>query len=401
MPFKNQTFYPPKPNGLVKFILKCLWPVLSPPLTAGGFTLKINAEDFERLQSISNQPCFIFPNHPTTTDPLVIYKLGEKLKKNFYFVSAFEHFIDQNKWQGLLLQRMGCYSIIRGKTDKKSFDCTLDIIKNNLGPLVIFAEGEVSNANDIMLPFQEGVVQLAQLAHRQLNKLQPNASAFICPVFVQYDYPKIGLETALTKSILRLENELKILNASSSLYQRLLEIGQVLLHAASLELGMTLPENIDWPEKRELIQESILKKLQGLFGITPEENATTVEQVRQVVTRINTAILNEDEQASPYVKRRLSIRNQFLRQFYPLTDRILHFLTLYPNYLTTQEVNHRYVELVMRYEKEVFGKILFRHPKTAQVFVAQPIELNAQRPIERGDIFSQIQVFYQTRATQH
>lgn len=399
---KSSHFYPPKPNGWVKNFIGLLWPWIHQPLTAGGFDLKVNDADLNRLKLIINQPCFIFPNHPTTTDPLVIFRLGYLLKKNFYFVAAFEHFNGPSKLQRWLLQFMGCYSIIRGKTDKPSFDCTLNIIKNNLGPLVIFAEGEVSNANDIMLPFQEGVVQLAQLSHRQLNKAQQNSSVYLCPVFVQYEYSEAGFEKALLKSIVQLEKQLAITaEKNSPIYDRLLNIGNVLLEAASLELGIALPENRDWPEKRAMIQHSILSKLQGILSITPDENATPIQQVRQIVALVNTALVNEPRSASPFVMQKIKNRNDFLRQFYALTDRVLHFITLYPNYLPPNEINHRYAELVMRYEKEVFGKINFRQSKAAQLIVAEPIELTNETPLTKEQILERIQAFYQQHAKLH
>jgi hypothetical protein len=84
---------------------------------------------------------------------------------------------------------------------------------------------------------------------------------------------------------------------------------------------------------------------------------------------------SELEETSLYTKRLYNHQKAILRNFYEDLDRIVNFIAIYDGYLKPDMEEARYVELIRRLEKEVFGNFRMLHPRKAHVTIQEPIDL--------------------------
>jgi 1-acyl-sn-glycerol-3-phosphate acyltransferase len=133
------TFCPPKPNPFFQNGLKPFLPFLF-RFNLGGFAVQIDRDSLARLKAIRGDRMLLMPNHPAQWDPWAMFELAKRTRNNFFFVAAREVFDWHNGVQGWFMQRMGCYSVVRGASDKESFKTTKDILAHNRGPVLFFVE---------------------------------------------------------------------------------------------------------------------------------------------------------------------------------------------------------------------------------------------------------------------
>src|SRR5262249_56844355 len=107
------------------------------------------------------------PNHPSSNDPLIALWMARRLGRAFNYLACRELF---EGFYGWVIQRLGCYSILRGTMDREAVRTTIALLAEQDRQVVIFPEGEIYGHNDMLLPFQAGVVQMGFMAVDRLEK---------------------------------------------------------------------------------------------------------------------------------------------------------------------------------------------------------------------------------------
>ena len=257
-------FVPPKENALVIGVAKWLLPVLMRRLLKIS-QLDIDTASLTRLKAIHGFSTVLVPNHVNDADPYVLFALSKHLGEPFRYLAAQESFYAQagGRLRGFLLQRLGCYSVVRGAVDRDSFRMTRRIVATGERKLVAFAEGEISRQNDTVMPFESGVVQLCFWAMDDMKKAGEVKPVYLVPVALKYIYQK-DMSDEIEKALTRLERRIRPENSSPSddSYDRLRNVGATLLETLAKEYQLRLSEDSSLNERIQLLRGHILSQME-------------------------------------------------------------------------------------------------------------------------------------------
>jgi 1-acyl-sn-glycerol-3-phosphate acyltransferase len=373
-------FKPPLPNPLVQKIFTWLLPFINGRVL-NGLRVEIDAASLERLNAIRGQRCLLLPNHPSEWDPCVMFEMGRRLKENFFFVAAREVFDYSYGLRGWFFQRLGVYSLVRGSNDRKSLKTSMDILAQNKGRLVIFVEGEISNQNESLLPLETGVVQLALMAlndcYKQGGKnLEQVPSLYVCPVAIRYVYDSDGLEEAIDEAVNRLELAVDVTEKANSRHDRLKALSKAMLVGAAAQFGYDLNPEFSTVANMVGLSDFMLTKLEQIINLPPEATLSHLDRIRRIRNTVDKILGQPQEDgSSAYQKRLFEHQKAVLKHFYQDLDRAVNFVAIYDGYLHPDMDAARYVQLLRRLEKEVFGHFILAHPRTGHVRVMPPIDL--------------------------
>jgi 1-acyl-sn-glycerol-3-phosphate acyltransferase len=375
-------FFPPQPSFLTEKLIKASLPLIFKEFL-GEFSVYIEPNSMQKLETIKNERCLLLPNHPTPWDPWAMVFLSKKIRKSFFYVVAREIFERQWGIPGKLLQRMGCYSVIRGALDKDSFWTTKEILAQNRGLLTIFVEGEISNQNDSLLPLEPGIVQLAFLALQELYKQQSKAdmdqlpSLYLCPIAIKYFYSPHGLVKTIENAIQSLEKATGLSANGKGHYERIQALGLRVLEEAAKQLGYALNRTDSLMEQICGLEDFMLTQLEQAVNLQYDPHLRYLGRVRRIRNTVDRIVKEPTEPLTSYQHRLHDHQKALLKNFYWDLDRIVNFIAIYDGYVHPEMKLERYVEVIRRLEKEVFGHYCLQHPRTAVVQVRDPINLKS------------------------
>ncbi len=366
---KKQTFLPPRPNHLFISLIKAFTPILF-RFMLSGLKVQIPEESLQKLKQYSGKSLLILPNHPTAEDPYVLIELSKRLGINFYSVAAREVFDLDGGLRGLFFQWLGAYSLIRGAADRESFKTTKDILIKGTNPLVIFIEGEISNENDTLIPFEPGVVQLAFKA--QEDKEEP---VHLLPLSIKYIYDS-GIEEIINNSIAALEKEVGLQSTKfTGTLERLNLVGGKLLEFQEKRLNLTGNGSVD--ERMNALRDKLLSKMEFFLDLKPDSKCSQLDRIRNIRNKMDKLIYSytEPENLSNYEERMVEHLRGTFKEFYDELDRLVNFLVLNEGYLSEKQTPERFVEVIRHFEKEVYGESKISFPRTAHLKAGEIISL--------------------------
>ncbi len=368
-------FKPPKPNLFVIKAVNAIIPLVN-RLYLKGMTLDIDPETIERLESTRDNPTLISPNHAASDDPYVMFLLSKQLSQPFYYMSAREVF-DRGNFLGIrsaVMQRCGVYSVVRGTADRNAFRTTHDILVEGKWPLVIFGEGEISHQNDTVMRFERGVAQLCFWAIDGMKKGEIDKPLYILPLGIKYRYTQDMwnvIDTALTN----LERSILPSDARTSAerYQRLRRIGIAMLSTLADEYQYKVEPTTSLNEHIQGLKEQILSHVEKILGIQSDNDVLT--RVRALKNIVDAEVYRDIDQMTTYERKIHEEQLQKFQQFYPDLDRLINFIAITDGYVAAEPSAERYLEVIFRLEKEVFGKGRMWGPRVASIRAGEPINL--------------------------
>jgi 1-acyl-sn-glycerol-3-phosphate acyltransferase len=355
-------FYPPIRNSFIIWLAQKLLPWVARLFLK--VDLVVPTYSLAKLQGLKGKPYLVLCNHPTFHDPMVMFLLSGRLKVPFYYLAAYEQF--QAPVQRWLYQRLGAYSIRRGLADRPSIAHTLEIMQERDCRLVIFPEGGCSFQNDTVMPFRSGGIQMALQAMARRVKAGKKARDFyVVPVSLKYRYTG-DMKGAIVRALNQLEQALDLSNGSADYYQRLRSIAHKLLSRYEQEYGITSNPGASWNDRIAALKSQVLQQCELRLGITPaphEPDRERVYRIRHLLSiRINTIL--PDGTDGWDVVRKASVR-------------MLNFDAIYDGYVAAHPTPERFLDTLVRFEREVF-EIDQPQPKghrQAIVQVGEPVNL--------------------------
>ena len=377
-------FFPRQTNlALIRFV-QAIAPCLAVCLFQ--FRLEIAPQDLARLRQYDGERMLLFPNHPSFHDPMVMFTLSRRLQQPFQFLAAHETFVKptvtfaispvlmpleriaQKQWFLRLfrafMQRLGMYSVRRGLPDRPSVAATLDLVSEPDCRLVIFAEGGCSFQNDTVMPYRSGGIQLAfQAMKRFAKRSAPIPDIYVLPVAIKYSYCR-NMAPIIRKTLARLETQLDLPKNGKTDYERLRAIAQSVLTNLEQEYGFPSPAtDPPWTERVTTLKQRAIEYCESPLGLTP-----TGSYLRERVYRIQHKLEELEEAGSP-----LPEQNAIRRA----AQRLLNFDAIYDGYVATLPTAERFLDTLIRLEREVFD--IDQPPskgfRRARVMVAEPINL--------------------------
>jgi hypothetical protein len=358
----------------------------------GGLSIHISDEDLDKLRQYRGERMLLLPNHPNGEEPFVLFDIATHLDEVFNFVAAREVFDWEHGFRGWLLRRVGAYSVIRGAADRESFMMTKKILTEGKNRLVIFIEGEISRGADTLIPFEPGVLQLAFWAQegllkeaaktqrRHSDRPQENYPAiYIAPVAIKYFYAP-GSGTVIEQSLANLEKALGLMtDPNAEWYPRIRAIGEKVLKVQEdLHQIVALP-GVSLTERVEAIKHRMLKKMELFLDLKPDPQATTLSRLREIRNTMDHLVHSYDDptEFTEYEKRMVEHHRLALSEFYKDLDRVVYFLTYDESYLKERQTPERFIDVLRRLEREVFGDAKLTYPRVANVKIGDVTNLKA------------------------
>ena len=366
-------FKPPKPNSLFIRVTQWLMPlVLRGPLKITK--LVIDPESLEQLREIADYPTVLVPNHADYADASIMFTLSKRLGNRFHYMCARETF--KGRIRSFFMQRLGVYSVTRGSIDREAFRTTRSLLTEGKHPLVIFAEGEISRQNDTVLPFESGVVQLCFWGLDDMTKADAIKPLYVVPIGIKYIYDE-EMWDEIEEALTRLEREILPQGSPTveDLYGRLRLIGAAIVSTLEREYKLRTSEDRSLNERIEQLREHILSQMEEFMGATPQTTVPSRTRVRSLKNLIDAEIYRETEELSAYERQIHEQRLEKFQEFYPDLNRLFNFIAIYDGYVGETQSPERFLEVITRIEREVFGDSKPRGPRIAFMRFGTPKNL--------------------------
>lgn len=368
-------FKPPKPNLSVIKVVNAIMPIVN-RFYLKGMTLDIDSETIERIESTRGNPTLISPNHAASDDPYTMFLLSKHIAQPFYYMAAREVF-DRGRFGGMrsaVMQWCGAYSVVRGTADRNAFRTTREVLSEGKWPLVIFGEGEISHQNDTVMRFERGVVQLCFWAIDDMKKGEIDKPLYVFPLGIKYRYTQDMwnvIDTALTnleRSILPSESR-----TSVERYERLRRIGIAILSTLADEYQYKVEPTAPLNNLIQGLKEQILSHVEKILGIQSDNDVLT--RIRALKNIVDAEVYRDIDQMTAYERKIHEEQLQKFQRFYPDLDRLINFIAITDGYVAEEPSPERYLEVIFRLEKEVFGKGSMQGPRVASIRAGEPINL--------------------------
>lgn len=378
-------FRPPRLSPTVVRLVHALTPTVARRLG------KIERMDFdpdglERLRALTGQRVVLCPNHPTGLDPVVLFRLSSLLGENFNYLACQEAFA--NPLKGWLMQRVGCYSIIRGTADRDSFRKSRELLTAGERWLVMFPEGEACGQNDTVMPFQEGIAHMAFWAMEELAKRGESPPLYVVPVALRYGYDH-DIRPELDQSLARLERKLNLHPATRdrephALYDRLRQVGEAVVATVEKEHGLRPTKEDSLDDRVQRLKEHLVARVASVLGVKLRAGESLLDRVRALFNAAD-RLMYEEPAGSEYERDLHRRRQQEVRPLYDDLERVLRFVATYDGYVRESMAPERFAEVLIRLEWEVFGKERCLAPRQVKVEVGEPLDLAEHGDAYRGD----------------
>ena len=353
---KTQTlFYPPRLNPtLVRFLQ-----MIAPYGVRWFYHLQlvVSPESLDKIKFLQSKSLILTPNHPTFQDPIVMFLLSAKLGQKFYYLAAYELF------QGLLawfLPQLGVYSIRRGLADRPSMKATFALLSNPDCPLVVFPEGGCSFQNDTVMPFRAGCLQIAfQALNQKVKQGESLPEKYVVPVSIKYKYTQ-DMGQAIAKTLKKLEQALNLIaQTNSTPYQRLRLIAKQVMVKIEQDYGLpaseTETESLSGEERIRRLRIKILENCEQQLGIKTNPNEMVRERTYKLENVLKTQVeqleSNEVNSESNLLTTESAINLELMEKS---VKRLLNFDAIYDGYVAENPTPERFLDTLIRLEREVF-----------------------------------------------
>lgn len=367
------TFFPPKTSPLVTWCVhRAIRASIRRKLRVTE--IQISDDDLETLRRLRGERCLLTPSHSGGFEPHIIMYLSKLLGDSFNYVAAMELFQRSriNRW---LMPRMGVYSIIRGAVDRQSFSMTRTLLAAGKRWLVIFPEGEAIWQNSVVLPFQQGVFQLAFKGYEDAAKKDDQAHLYCIPIAIKYTYLK-DMHGEIDTSLARLESKLGLgdVAATGTRYQRLRQIVESVVAANEKANAFKPAADADLGTRAEQLKLHAICQLEQKLGLTPSNKQTLLERIRALFHAVD-RIVHEEPSGSDYEQQLAAERQKAVKEHYDALWRLLQFVALQDGYVKTSMTFERFLDVLCLLEMEVCKERKIWGPRMARIKVGRPVDL--------------------------
>jgi len=370
----NPMFVPPRHNAALFWFARTFVPQLG-RLFGNVHDITVAPEDRARLEALREHRAILSPNHPTETDPIVVFWLARLLRQQFHFLATRET-LDGPR--GYLLNRIGVYSVIRGFPDRESIRMTRRLLAEQNRKVVIFPEGLVYEHNDMLLEFQSGVAQMGFWTLDDLEKAGKEPALPIVPLAIKYRCcrpPEADIENGLRA----LECKLDLKPApKEGAYLRLLRIGGHVLANLERAEGIKPDESLPLPERVRAVRRSILERVAQAIGEKVDDRQPPGEQLHLLFNALKAWVGLLPDKHTEYEEKLWRQRTQVAAPLFAELMRLHNFVAVSGDYIRQEPTAERFLEVLGRLQKEVLGKIPHQTPLAAVVRVGEPLRLEAR-----------------------
>lgn len=314
------------------------------------------AEDWGRIEALRGHGAILTPNHPSLTEPVVMGWVARQLHQPLFYVATHELFSGREGW---FAQRVGAFSIIRGRADLSAARMSRHVLADLDRLLVMFPEGETHMVNNLIIPLHTGPVGFGFAALKHRARIGKSLHLPLLPVIIKYRY--VGNpRPVLTRGIARLEHQLGLPAAIGlDLRDRILRAGFCVLAGVEREYGVhTLgpdgaPAAAD--DRIHALNKFITERVAHTLHVRVPEELTTPNRMRLLFNATYDYLDGLKAGRTAYERRLHSRRLTAARACLNDLWRLQNFMVISADYLPHPLIAERLGELLYRLEIEVFG----------------------------------------------
>ena len=329
---------------------------------------EVRIEGLDRLEALRGQRAVLTPNHPTRMDPIVMFELSRQLGEPFNYLASRETF--SLPFFGMVFQKCGAYSVKRGAVDRQSIKTTRKILVKGERKIVMFPEGLVYGQNDSLMPFHEGVFKFGYWALQDMKKAGMEEPLYYVPIGIRYEYTK-SMEREIESAMTQLEEYLKIENPDEDSYERLRNIGALVVAGYEAAYGVTPDKDATLDERVQYMKNLWVERAAKSLGISDDTSRPLGDRIRLIINTLDSiTVTNED--ASEFEKKTVQRRQRETEPLYKDLERASRFLATGANYVSEERTDQRFLEVISLIEEELFGYSPVRGPRRAIVKIGTP-----------------------------
>lgn len=306
------------------------------------------------------------PNHPRTTDPMVMCRVIAETGIPFFTMASW-HLFNHSARMTWAIRAMGAFSMNREGLDKASVDFAVKVLQEARRPLLIFPEGTTSRTNDQLMALMDGPAFIARTAAKRRKKT--GGKVVVLPVGIRYLFQG-DVEEACRPVLEMIEQKLTWRPLTETpLVDRIVKVGDALLRLKELE-----------------------------YDLRPGADQTLRQRQTQLVNRLLHPLeqqwLGEHSEAGIAIRiknLRMKIMPELTRQHLPQDERerrwkqlgetyLAQQIDCYPDrYLTEHPSVDRVLELVEKFEEDLTDKSRVHRPMKVIVDIGVPVEVSPER----------------------
>jgi 1-acyl-sn-glycerol-3-phosphate acyltransferase len=326
----------------------------------------------ERLKAslAAGHGILLTPNHPRTADPVAMGLLAMEAHCYLWSMASW-HLFHQGWLTAFLMRRLGGFSVHREGVDRQAISTAVDLLVAARRPLVIFPEGATSRTNDKLQALLDGVAFIARSAAKKRAKLSPPGKVVVHPIAIKYLY-RGDVRAAATAVLEDIERRLTWQPQEElPLLARIVKVGSALLSLKEIEyLGQ--PQTGTLAERISRLIDRLLGPIetQWMGGV---QQGPVVPRVRNLRTKILPDMVAGRVTAAERARRWRQLADIYLAQqlaCYP------------PDYLAARPSVDRVLEIVEKFEEDLFDHARVHRGRKVILEVGQAIEVAPER--ERG-----------------
>ena len=359
-------FWAPRPNGVWRRVLS--------PLRK-FYLKKFYAVASVELEGVAHLSCvregdgvLLTPNHSHDSDPHVMMEVGKRLKRQFYFMAAWQIFKGHRGIDGFVLQRMGAFSVDREGCDRRAMRQAIELMTSGRW-LVVFPEGEIYHTNERLTPLREGVAFMAGTAQKDLEKEAEGRKVWIVPVGIRYNYLE-DVTPRLEVAMDELEERMKLKSGRKlSLAKRIIRFGDAMLTVREKEQLGKGGEGELAGRLKGLIG-AILDRHEKTWLKKAEGDGSVSLRVKSLRQQLLEVWLDEKLEAEQRERAREALDDvQLVMQLYS-----------YPgDYVLENPSVERMAETIEKFEEDVYGGIVRpKGKRAARVVLGRPLDVSVQ-----------------------
>jgi 1-acyl-sn-glycerol-3-phosphate acyltransferase len=368
-------FRAPEDSKLALALMRLFMPVILRG-RCHDLEVRVAGDGLARFAKLSGKHVMICPNHSYRHDPETMFAFSKMAHEEFNFVAAREVFDYNNGLNGVLLQKLGCYSVVRGAADRESFKTTKSILVKGEKKLVLFPEGEISWQNEALLPLESGACQLSFWALDELQKTKPSEAVYVLPIALKYTY-RTNITRELEWTVTKLEKRLGLNgHAEESLYLRVRAAALKVLEALERQYDCKVTPEMTLNERMMQVKGNALRWMAEVLNVQlPPIKSSYLDWVRILRNNMDDVIFGDVHEMSDYERRMHDEKAKKVRGYYRDLDRIVGFMAIYDGYLSPPATQEKIANVVEMLEGEVFNEKSVKGPRLVVVDVGRPINL--------------------------
>lgn len=335
-------------------------------------SVQIPPEDLARLEALRAERAIIAPNHPTESDPVVMLFLSRRLRYRFNFLSTRENLDGLSGW---VLNHLGAYSVIRGFPDRESLRMTRKLLAEQDRKVVIFPEGLTYQHNERLMQFQGGVAQMGFWALEDLQKAGKTPSLPLVPIALKY-VCSAPHAPVIERALGELEHTLKLPpTPKATWYERLQRLGERVV--ASIEAAERLKpaEGATLTDRIEAVRRATLTRIARAIDVEVDLTGPRSDQIFRVFNELKSWVGALSADHNDYEERLYHRKLEVAAPLFADLFRLYEVIAVTGDYVAAEPTAERFLEVLGRLQREVYGKVRHDCPREAHVRVVPPIRL--------------------------